>query len=582
MAMSFDGIASGLPTDQMIKAIMSQESAPLTRLQKKQDTNTLRKNALSTVKSALMSIATSITSLKSTALSKRSVSSSDSTVATATASGAANGNYDLKVTQLATKARLETTNYMSSSNDIVGMAGDVFTLVGKDGTEKQIKLTGNTTLAGLNNLINDQSKTTNITSSVIQVQPGKYSLVLTSTQTGATNGNGEIGIFANYKSKLMTTGSVQKPADSVGKAGDVFTLVDKDDNQIDFKLEDGKTSLTDLNNAINAKSKDTGISSSIVKLSSGEYSLVLATKDGVNGDIGIFGTFADPADNKLGIAEDEGDAKTVGLTATENNRLGFDSSFNPGTPEPGDPPNLDILIHNGFKTTVGKNAKFTLNGIDLERGSNTFNDAIEGVTLSLNSVSTKTVTLNVSMDKDAITKIFQDVISKFNSALKTYKDASAAGGPLANDMSLQAMFTQAKSSLSQVILGTDGRPAATSAGIGLKTERDGNLSLDTSALSNALDKTPELVGQIFDKMSTATTSFIDRLTIGGSSVINTIISGIDSVNSLLTKQIDTLNSRLSRREEVLKAQFAKMEQLIGQMQKAGQSLGGLNTVWNNN
>jgi flagellar hook-associated protein 2 len=290
MAMTFDGIASGLPTDQMIKAIMSQESAPLTRLQNKQEKNTLRKVALSSIKSSLMSIATSITSLKSTALNKRAVTSSDSNVATAIASGAANGTYDLKVTQLATKARLETTNYMSSSNDIVGMAGDVFTLVGKDGKETKIELKGNTTLAGLNSLINDQSKDTKITSSVIQLQPGKYSLVLTSAETGTADGNGEIGIFAEYNSKLKTSGSVEKLTDSVGKAGDVFTLVDKDGNKTDITLEDGKTSLADLNNAINAKSKDTGISSSVVKLASGEYSLVLATKDGVNaGDIGIFG-----------------------------------------------------------------------------------------------------------------------------------------------------------------------------------------------------------------------------------------------------------------------------------------------------
>jgi len=579
MAMTFDGISSGLPTDQMIKAIMSQESAPLTRLQNRQDKNNLRKNALSSIKSSLMSISTSITSLKSTALNKRTVSSSDSAVATATATGAANGTYDLVVKQLATKARLETTNYMSSSNDLVGMAGDKFTLVGKDGKETKIELTGNTSLAGLNSEINARSKDTGITSSVIQVQPGKFSLVLTSSETGTAGGNGEIGIFAEYNSKLKTSGSVEKLTDSVGKAGDVFTLVDKDGHKTDITLEDGKTSLADLNNAINAKSKDTGISSSVVKLASGEYSLVLATKDGVNaGDIGIFGTFADPAENKLGIAENENDAKTTGLTATtlaENNKLGFDNSFSPGTPDPNDPDN--IQIHAGFKTTVGKNAKFTLNGIDLERGSNTFTDAIEGVTLSLNSVSAKTVTLNVNMDKDGIIKIFQDVVNKFNSAFKTYKDATAAGGALERDMSMQAMFTQARSSLSQVILGTDGRPTATSAGIGLKTERDGTLSLDTNALSNALDKDPELVGQVFDKMSKATTTYIDRLTIGGSSVLTTMLNGIDSVNSLLSKQIDTLTTRLTRREEVLKAQFGKMEQLIGQMQSAGQSLGGLSS-----
>jgi flagellar hook-associated protein 2 len=142
---------------------------------------------------------------------------------------------------------------------------------------------------------------------------------------------------------------------------------------------------------------------------------------------------------------------------------------------------------------------------------------------------------------------------------------------------MQAMFSQVKSAMSVVIPGGSTGVMASSAGIGLSTNRDGTLSLDTKALGDALDKNPELVGQVFAKASKATTDYVDSLTIGGRSVISTIINGLDSVNSALSKQIDTLNSRLSRREESLKAQFAKLEQLIGQMQSAGQSLGSLSS-----
>jgi len=487
MAMTFDGVASGLPTDQMIKAIMSQESAPLTRLQKKQDQNTLRKNALSSIKSSLMSIATAMNALNSSAINKRAVTSSDSNVATATASGAAKGSYDLVVTQLATKARLETTNHVSSATTSVGAVGDKYTIVGKNGIETAIELqAGKTSLADLNNAINAKSAETGVTSTIIQKKPGEYHLVLTSTETGTGGSTGKIGLYTN---------SASNP-------------------------------------------------------------LGLATEAAVKGDPN------DPGDDDLDLA------KSVGVTST-----------------------------------AGQNAKFSLNGVTMERGTNTFSDAIEGVTLTLNSLSEggKAVTLNVDLDKGAITKMFQDVVDKFNSAYKAYKDATASGGPLANDMSLQAIFTQLRSKISVTITGNDpnngGRfgVLGSSAGIGLSTNRDGMLSLDAKVLGDALDKNPELVGKIFDKAAYDYTdvpgstqkkpngaiAFLDSLTIGGSSLINNIIGGIDNINSLLTKQIDNLNSRLSRREEVLKAQFAKMEQLIGQMQKAGQSLGGLNSVWNN-
>jgi len=543
----------------MIKAIMSQESAPLTRLQNRQDKNNLRKNALSSIKSVLMSISTSITSLKSTALNKRAISSSDSAVATATATGAATGTYDLKVTQLATKARLETTSNISSANDLVGVKGDKFTLTGGKNGPVEIALKGNTTLAGLNSQINAETKNTGITSSVVQVKPGEFRLVLTSSETGS----GKIGLSGTFSDKVKTNASLASSSESIFEAGDEFTVIGKNNTPKTITLEDGKTSLADLSNAINAESSLTGVSSSVVKMDNGKYELVLTSTDPdvSAGDIKMSG----PAGNALGIG-----TSPAGLDTWDSNKLGIADNFDPDA----DP---DAETYAGFKTTGGQKAKFTLNGVDMERGSNTFNDAIEGVTFSLNSVSNKTVTLNVSMDKDAITKIFQDVVSKFNSAFKTYKDATATGGALERDMSMQAMFTQVRSSLSQVILGTDGRPTASSAGIGLKTERDGTLSLDTNALSNALDKNPELVGQVFDKMSKATTTYIDRLTIGGSSVLTTMLNGIDNVNSLLSKQIDTLNTRLTRREEVLKAQFGKMEQLIGQMQSAGQSLGGLSS-----
>jgi len=574
MAMTFDGISSGLPTDQMIKAIMSQESAPLTRLQNRQDKNNLRKTALSSIKSSLMSIATAITSLKSTVLSKSTASSSDSAVVSATASGAAKGTYDLVVKQLATKARLETTSAnIKTSNDLVGVKGDKFTLVGgkiDPANPVVFDLQGDTTLAGLNSMINAESSKTGITSTIIQAKPGEFRLVLTSTETGG----GKIGLSGTFNDKLKTSASLASSSESIGAAGDTFT-VEGSKGPATITLQDGKTSLADLSAAINAESSSTGVSSSVVKMDNGKYELVLTPtnpNDGNGiGDIKISGTFANPDDNKLGIAVDATPDAT-GLEAWNSNKLGIAGIFDPDNPS-----NLEDGNGFGFKVTAGQNAIFTLNGLEMERGTNTFSDAIEGVTLSLNSVSTKTVTLNVAMDKDAIIKIFQDVVNKFNAAYKTYKDATAAGGALERDMSMQAMFTQAKSSLSQVIIGTDGRPAASSAGIGLKTERDGTLSLDTNALSNALDKTPDLVGQVFDKMSKATTTYLDRLTIGGSSVLTTMLNGIDSVNSLLSKQIDTLNTRLTRREEVLKAQFAKMETLIGQMQSAGQSLGGLSS-----
>jgi flagellar capping protein FliD len=54
-----------------------------------------------------------------------------------------------------------------------------------------------------------------------------------------------------------------------------------------------------------------------------------------------------------------------------------------------------------------------------------------------------------------------------------------------------------------------------------------------------------------------------------------MIDSIDTINSNLNKQIDTMTLKLDRRKEVLQAQFARLESVIGQMQSAGQALGGI-------
>jgi flagellar hook-associated protein 2 len=185
----------------------------------------------------------------------------------------------------------------------------------------------------------------------------------------------------------------------------------------------------------------------------------------------------------------------------------------------------------------------------------------------------KKINLTSSLDKDAITKSYQEVIDKFNAAYKAYKDAS--GGPLGGDMIIQSMFSQLRSALSVSIPNEDGTLQGSSSGLGLTTNRDGTISLDAKKLSEALDANPDLVGQLFQKASSGTTSLIDRLTLGNSGTLNAIMNNIDSQNTNMSRQIDNLMQRIDRRKEILTAQFARMESVIGQLQAAGQSLGGM-------
>ena len=100
---------------------------------------------------------------------------------------------------------------------------------------------------------------------------------------------------------------------------------------------------------------------------------------------------------------------------------------------------------------VAQDAKFTLNGIDLVRKSNTVTDAVDGVTFNLKQGAQPTATtFTVALDKSAITSAMQDAVSKFNAMLKVYKDASGTGGALANDPSVRSIVSQVRAALAGI------------------------------------------------------------------------------------------------------------------------------------
>lgn len=446
MALSFGGISSGIDTSLLVQSILEQEYRPVTRLQDRQDLNNAKKTALSSIKSSLMALATSFTSLNATAVDKRTFTSTDNNIVTATGAGAASGQYDLNVTQLATKARTELNRSFFTQNDSVGEG--------------------------------------------------------------------------------------------------VYTITNLNGKDIEVTLESGKDSLANLVDAINSKKVenekgemvDSGVTASIVQKKPGEYHLVLSSTE-------------------TGKGEGENGRTTIGISGPATSEFGKQLDGRP------------LAVY-----TEAQNAKFTLNGVEIERSSNEVKDAVDGVTFSLKQEGKASLT--VATDKEGITKAYQDIVDKFNAAYKAYQAVAGKDGALANDATMRTVFSQLRSVISVAIEG-DGKVLGSSASLGLSTNRDGTLSLDAKMLSEALDKDPELVGKIFQKASTGATDFLDRMTVGATASLNVTINNIDTQNSNLSKQIDTMLDKLDRRKEVLTAQFARMESVLGQLQAAGQSLGGM-------
>lgn len=563
---SFQGLSTGLQTDQLVNAILQQEAQPLQRLQNKQTRNNQRVAAFQTLKTNMTALSTSLASLGGTSFNARTVSSTDSnnTHVSASASGGAAGSYDLKVSQVATKGRISPTLVGGVPSNLAvadPLATPVFSggsasfaIQGTDGVIKTLTMDGtNNTLYGLRDAIN----------------------ALGAADPNVVGSKG-LGVVAT----VVNTGTGANP-----------------------------------------------------------YQLVLTAKDTGTGTTGGVVTIADVtaggAVNALGIG-----AGTVDSMAT--------------------PTTLTGGLASGA-ADVAKDALFSVNGIELTRKSNIVTDAVDGVTFTLKQGGqTTATTLTVALDKSGITSAMQDVISKFNTLVKTYKDASAFNGALSNDSSARSLIAQVRAALSGVPEGMPASsPFSSAADLGIKTNRDGSLSLDVTVFQAALDKDSAAARRVFAftgdttngavtvygggaKTTTGAVAFnitsfasggavsgtftvdgtdyllsgtngtlsgavgtpleglilsvtgtgtgslnltrgigqaaqdlISELTASTTGNLSVLLSGINEQNAALSKQIFLGEQRLDRRREVLQAQFSKLEATIGQLQAAGQSLGSI-------
>ena len=158
-----------------------------------------------------------------------------------------------------------------------------------------------------------------------------------------------------------------------------------------------------------------------------------------------------------------------------------------------------------------------MDGVDVTRASNTVDDLIDGVTLTLVSAAPgETVSLTANRPTAAIKQAVSDFVSAYNEMKGQIDTASAVSvansdgttsqGPLYGNSAVRTMQTQL-SRLTSTILNTSGGPQ-TLADIGVSTNRDGTLSLDDSVLTKALNSYPDAVEAMFNPTQHASNPLI--------------------------------------------------------------------------
>lgn len=297
--------------------------------------------------------------------------------------------------------------------------------------------------------------------------------------------------------------------------------------------------------------------------------------------------------NAINNAKDPSDStgtKGAGLKATiVNNQLVVSSE------EMGDRTLTiggDLKDSLGFKdsqTTRGQSAKFTLDGIEMERNSNTPTDVVDGVTLNFKKAdASKTITLGLTNDTDKELSAVKDFVNQYNSVMSFLSEKMDVGDPSKSDNTTGALagdstLISLQSKLQSTVLGGKSVNGVSASTLGLSVDRSGTLSLDETKFKAQLAKNPNAVKDFFfvdtsskyatEKTGTGYTAdfkaVLDRYTStksGSEGVISLRKSSYQSEIKDYNKQIERITEQIATKRARYVTMFTNLDTAIGNLQ----------------
>ena len=354
---------------------------------------------------------------------------------------------------------------IDSKNTAISAIGEVKSALSKLSTSLST-LTGNTSLK-----VNSSSSAISAT-----ISDPSTAVAINSSISISTLAKGQTLAFEDYASNTSLVGAgslVFERGDwSSGSFVASSTVTSK---SLTVTSTDTLESLKDKINAL-----DYGVTASVLGAGDNTYTLVLKSQDG--------------KENALRV------------TATES-------------PSGSGLSTIDNTTTNASKQKVaGTDASFTVDGISLTRSSNNISDLFTGYDINLLASTTVSgvdtpANLTASVDTTGATTNLQSFVDAVNNARsllseKTFRgSASQDAGDLSDDPVVKSIQKQLNSLTSTQLTGF-GANGVYLSNLGVRTEKNGLLSLNTTVLENELKNNPTSLDAIFNSMYSSSSSLL--------------------------------------------------------------------------
>jgi len=508
MALSVDGLVSGLDTTSIVSQLIALERRPITLKEEKQAVLAEKKTAWSEAHSLLQALETTAKKLNTAAkfnsfsANFSNNSSTGGSVLSVTAgSSASSGSYDIVVTQLAKAEKWATTDSVADASAALGTTGTI--TIGATNISVSATDSLNTIKTNIN------ASGAGVTATVFNAGTSgspDYKLVITGNSTGSAN------VFSVSEDISLTFSNTQNAQDATLTVDGVS--VTKDTNVVNDVIADSTLTLETI----------------------GSGTITFTTD---------YGAVIDKIKEFADAYNEASDFMKAQFT--------YD-------------PNLDLkepLFGNGSLLTIQSQLRSIVNnavpGIDTSDSSNL-------AFLSQVGISTDDID-HLVVDEDKLTDELKDRLADVrnlfvSSGSGTYTFVSAAGGVTGG-----AYNTRVSGGVLQLQLqGGDGEWISLTQDSGYAYGQDGTilegLLLETGTLTEGQTGTMRIAVGIAERTAYNTAAYTEFSTNG---LIFNQNRAIEDEDKELQKQIDDLEERVAKKEEDLKAKFVALETLLAKL-----------------
>jgi len=306
-----------------------------------------------------------------------------------------------------------------------------------------------------------------------------------------------------------------------------------------FSVSIGATNdtLTGIAAAINGAAGNPGISATVLQGTDGAHLVLSSSLTG--------------AANTIQVSETDGGGGLAALTYGSGNAAHYTQEAAP------------------------QDAAFNIAGVAYTSPSNTVTTALSGVTLTLlgTTAAGSTPTLSVANDSATIQTNISAFVTAYNTLvnalapLGSYDATTNTAGPLLGNALLSGTKNQIQQALYSVV-NTGSSTYDSLASIGITTNSDGTLSLNSATLSNALSTNFSAVSQLFSGSGGVAASLNSYLT----SALNSTGAIAATSNTLvqqengLTNQENQLNAQMTALTASLTEQYSALNSLLSSLQ----------------